>query len=102
MALQDMHKDVRIVGDGRAALALLGSYDPGVVLLDTNLPDMDACELARRIRRDHPKAHLMLVAISGYSREEDIRRSHDAGIDHHLVKPLDIVELGRVLHGIVK
>ena len=39
----------------------------------------------------------MLVALTGYGRDDDVRRSRDAGFDHHLVKPIDFAQLRPIL-----
>src|SRR5690606_5082238 len=81
--------DVRDVRDARSALDVARSFGPDVVLLDVGLPDMDGWELARRLRAQLGAADLKLIAISGYGQKGDRRRSRDAGIDHHLTKPVD-------------
>jgi CheY-like chemotaxis protein len=55
---------------------------------------LDGYEVARRLRQQECGASLLLVAITGYGQESDRARSHEAGFDGHLVKPL---ELARVL-----
>jgi len=59
-----------------------------VALVDLGLPVLDGFQVARRIRQEHPTRPL-LVALSGYGREEDKQQSKAAGFDHHLVKPVD-------------
>jgi two-component system CheB/CheR fusion protein len=85
--------------DGPAALERAASRRPDVVLLDLGLPGVDGFEVALRLRRLPGLADSLLVALSGYGREEDRRRSAAAGIDRHLVKPVDIEELERLLGG---
>jgi DNA-binding response OmpR family regulator len=53
---------------------------------------MDGYQVARRLR-EADGAGPVIIAVSGYGREEDRRRSKDAGIDHHLVKPVDFEAL---------
>jgi len=60
-----------------------------VVLLDIGLPGMDGFELARRLRQREGPNRTLLVALTGYGREDDFRRSREAGFDHHMVKPVD-------------
>jgi serine/threonine protein kinase len=48
-----------------------------------------ALDFARRLRRLPGGDMPLLVAVTGYGREEDVRRCKDAGIDHHFVKPVD-------------
>ncbi len=70
-----------------------------VVLLDLDLPDGNGFDVAREIQSlsdpegDRPK----LIAISGYGQARDIARTRKAGIDEHLVKPVDAEEIRRVL-----
>ncbi len=85
--------DVRTAHDGPEALEAAESQHPEYVLLDIGLPGMDGYELARRLREGRLGAVATLIAVSGYGQEEDRRRSRAAGIDHHLVKPVDHKEL---------
>src|SRR5262245_3781424 len=76
--------------DGPTALDLARTQAPDVALLDIGLPGgMDGYEVARRIRRLPGLDKVVLVAVTGYGREEDITRCQAAGIDHHFVKPVD-------------
>jgi signal transduction histidine kinase/CheY-like chemotaxis protein len=89
--------EVRTAGDGESALAEAAAFRPGVVLLDLGLPGPDGYEVARRLRREPSAAGAVLVALTGYGQEEDRRHSREAGFDHHLVKPADLVEVEAVL-----
>jgi two-component system CheB/CheR fusion protein len=62
---------------------------PDVMLVDIGLPGMDGYELARRVRQDPALRHVILVALTGYGREEDRLRALRAGFNHHLVKPVN-------------
>ncbi|HXT51844.1 MAG TPA: MASE1 domain-containing protein [Thermoanaerobaculia bacterium] len=88
---------VEIALDGHAALASAQARPPAVVLLDLGLPEIDGFEVARRLRQLPEGARALLVALSGYGRDEDRQRGREAGIDHHLVKPVELRELERVL-----
>jgi CheY-like chemotaxis protein len=68
-----------------------------VLLLDIGLPGMSGWELARWVTEQPAEKRPLLVAITGYGREEDRRRSEEAGIDLHLVKPVDPDQLLRLL-----
>jgi CheY-like chemotaxis protein len=96
--LLEMHgHEVQIAFSGPAALELAHTFRPEIVLLDIGLPGMDGREVARALRAaqgDHP---LLLVALTGYGQDEDRRLSREAGFDHHLVKPVDLQELVRVI-----
>src|ERR1700749_4007707 len=80
--------DVACAYDGRTALETAAKYRPHVVFLDIGLPGMDGYEIAERLRELPESTRTVLVAITGYGQDEDRRRSREAGIDHHLVKPV--------------
>ena len=80
--------------DGLEAAHRMG---PDVVLCDLGLPEMDGFEVARRLRADPDTAEARLIAITGHGLEEDRRRSEAAGFDLHLTKPVDPLELQRLL-----
>ena len=90
---------VRVEYDSLEALAQAAAFAPDVCLLDIGLPDMDGYELARRLRRDPATAHATLVAVTGYGQEQDRKNSRQAGFDHHLVKPVDMAALEKILAG---
>jgi PAS domain S-box-containing protein len=83
---------VSMAHDGPAALAAASAAPLDLVLLDIGLPSMDGYAVAARLRAEGHAA-TVLVALTGYGREDDIRRSRDAGFDHHLVKPIDFAQL---------
>jgi signal transduction histidine kinase/CheY-like chemotaxis protein len=69
------------------------STRPQVCLLDIGLPDTDGFELARRLRAMPETASSLLIAITGYSQEQDKKKAIEAGFDYHLVKPIDTSQL---------
>jgi two-component system, sensor histidine kinase len=78
---------------GVEALRVAGEFRPEVIVLDIGMPGMDGYELARRLRALPEHAGAVLIALTGWGQDEDVRRSHEAGIDHHLVKPPDLDRL---------
>ena len=87
----------RVVGDGPSALDEAGEWCPDVVLLDIGLPGIDGYEVARRLRARDAAYKPLLVATTGHGRPDDVRRARDAGFDHHLLKPVRLDELQRLL-----
>jgi CheY-like chemotaxis protein len=79
------------------ALALAESFDPEFVLLDIGLPRMDGYEVAKRLRLSPARRHTKLIALTGYGQPEDRDRAEAAGFDAHLVKPVDIAALEKLL-----
>ncbi|MGZ8217151.1 response regulator [Methylomagnum sp.] len=94
--------DARTAFDGPGALAEAARFLPRVVLLDIGLPGMDGYEVARRMRELPGLRDVLMIAITGYGREDDRARSKEAGFDHHLVKPVDPETLGRLLNGLIR
>ncbi|MCC2670636.1 MAG: tmoS, partial [Armatimonadetes bacterium] len=111
--------EVAVAGDGEQALELAGEFHPHAVLMDIGLPGIDGYTVGRRLRerereaveappvrkrrsgvKNAPAAKrpVVLVAVTGYGLSEDRRRSHEAGFDHHLAKPVDPDALRDLLH----
>ncbi len=88
---------VDVAHDGPEALRAAAARPPDVALLDIGLPVMDGYELARRLRADPSLRAIKLVAITGYGQEADRQRAREAGFDVHLVKPVEIGALCRLL-----
>jgi two-component system OmpR family response regulator len=80
---------VLIAPDGPTAVAAALGDRPEVLLLDIGLPGLDGWDVARRVRAAAEGRPCLIVAITGYSAPADRERSRDAGIDAHLVKPID-------------
>jgi signal transduction histidine kinase/ActR/RegA family two-component response regulator len=88
---------VDVVHDGLAAVEASSRSELDVILLDISLPGLDGLEVARRIRARPGTHRPLLVAVTGLGRDDDRRRSTDAGFDHHLVKPIDSASLAALL-----
>jgi CheY-like chemotaxis protein len=83
--------------DGPTALDLYRKYRPRLLLLDLGLPGVDGFEVARRIRSEFAGDGTVIIAVTGYGREQDRQRCTEAGMDHFLLKPVDFVELRGLL-----
>jgi CheY-like chemotaxis protein len=88
LLLRGMGHEVFVAHEGRAALADLTRIRPDIALLDIAMPDMSGYELARQIRSRSGPA-IRIVALTGFGLAEDRARAHEAGFDHHMVKPAD-------------
>jgi CheY-like chemotaxis protein len=91
--------DVSVVHDGRTALEAAKEQQPEVVLLDIGLPGLDGYQVARRLREELHLDQALLVAMTGYGQPEDRRRSREAGIQYHFVKPVEPLVLRNLLAG---
>ncbi|WP_296948915.1 PAS domain S-box protein [uncultured Massilia sp.] len=89
--------DVRVVYDGRGALAMAETFLPTSVLLDIGMPGMDGYEVARRLRQDGRFGELRIVALTGWGQDADRRQTRNRGFSHHLTKPVGLEELHAIL-----
>jgi len=89
----------RVAYDGISVLELAKSFRPDVALVDIVLPTMDGYQLARRLRQLPELRGTRLFAVTGYGQLADRMRSAQAGFDRHLVKPVDLEELRRMIDG---
>jgi signal transduction histidine kinase/ActR/RegA family two-component response regulator len=88
--------DVRIADDGERAVAIAEEFEPQIAFLDIGMPRLDGYEAARRIRA-RLGSRVLLVALTGWGQDEEKRRSHEAGFDHHLTKPPEPEILDRLI-----
>jgi signal transduction histidine kinase/ActR/RegA family two-component response regulator len=83
---------------GEAAIELAPSFNADLILLDIGLPSMDGYEVARRLRA--AGINSMLVALTGYGQKEDVQRALKAGFSAHVVKPVELSNLQKVMLGL--
>jgi signal transduction histidine kinase len=86
---------VTLAHTGWEALRIAARVRPQVMVLDIGLPDIDGYEVARRMRRT--SSALTLVALTGFGQDQDKRLAQEAGFDYHLVKPVSVTDVERVL-----
>ena len=89
--------EVQAAHTGPAAIQLATLFQPDTVFLDIGLPGMSGLEVVRRLRQLPQTATARIIAMTGYGQPEDRQRSTDAGFDQHLVKPLDLMAVEKVL-----
>lgn len=89
--------DVYTANDGLEAVEAAARLQPDVIVLDIGMPRLNGYEAARQIRAQPRHKDLTLVALTGWGQAEDRRRCEDAGFDAHLVKPVDLVALTKLL-----
>ena len=87
---------VRVAHNGPQALEAAQSFAPDLVLLDIGLPGMNGYEVAQRLRQ-LPGLKLCLVAVTGYGSAQDRELSSAAGFNEHLVKPVALESIERLL-----
>lgn len=97
MLLRMLGHEVEVAHDGVTALMRAPRFQPDVVLLDIGLPDMNGYEIARALRAIPMLKDSLLVACTGYGREDDRTAAMLAGFDRHTIKPISVDTLLELL-----
>jgi PAS domain S-box-containing protein len=95
MALERAGHEVYDAADGLRGLELVNAVRPDVGIIDIGLPVMDGYEVARRIRAQPDGRAVLLLALIGDPDASLGLSEH--GFDHHLVKPVDLGHLARLV-----
>lgn len=86
-----------IASSGLEAMELAARLKPELVLLDISLPDIDGCEVCRRIRaNENLYGRPFIAALTGWGSKESCDDSRLAGFDRHLVKPVPIASFEEI------
>lgn len=97
MMLRLVGYDVRTASDGLKAVATAESFQPQVILMDLGMPNLSGYEATRRIREQPDGQAVTIIALTGWGQESDRIRSREAGCDGHLVKPVALADLEKLL-----
>jgi two-component system CheB/CheR fusion protein len=81
--------EVRVAHDGPAALQAVQEFPLDVMLLDIGLPGMNGWQVVEQFRQRPAHQRPLVIAVTWYGQESDRRRSQEAGIALHLLKPVD-------------
>jgi CheY-like chemotaxis protein len=92
--------EVRIARDAPSALETLQGSSCDVALIDIGLPGLSGYDLARSINEKPQFGHIVLVAQTGWGREEDRQSAREAGFEYHLTKPVEPEEIIKLLKGL--
>ncbi|HEX3726089.1 MAG TPA: response regulator [Pirellulales bacterium] len=85
-----------LVNQSTDVLERMRQFKPQAVILDIAMPVVDGHKIAKLIRAEPGFENVLLVAVSGYA-DSHVKQSMEAGINHHLVKPIDFKQLLRIL-----
>ncbi|MEI7686013.1 MAG: PAS domain S-box protein [Planctomycetota bacterium] len=92
MMLRLTGNEVRTAHDGLEAVNVAEQFRPQIILMDVGMPLLNGLEATRRIRQQS-WGRPIIVALTGWSQDEDRLRSLEAGCDGHLMKPVDANDL---------
>jgi PAS domain S-box-containing protein len=89
--------EVRTVHSGLEAVATAETFRPDVILMDVGMPGLNGYDATRRIREQPWGRDIVIVAVTGWGQTTDKALAREAGCNAHLVKPVDLLALDRVL-----
>ena len=89
--------EVRTAADGEEALAQVEAFQPELIFMDLAMPRLDGVAATRRIRALPQCQRVRIVALTGWGQATDRQRTREAGMDHHLIKPVSLDDLRSVL-----
>jgi CheY-like chemotaxis protein len=95
--LKLMGAEVATAFDGLEALEVAANFRPSAVLLDIGMPKLHGYDTARRFRQEEWGRDVVIVALTGWGRDEDRRQAEEAGFDGHLIKPVHVGALRQLL-----
>ena len=88
--------------NGKLAVEMAIDSSPDLILMDIQMPLMDGFEAAQQIRAISKFSQLPIIAVSGFARSEDSRRSIESGMDLFLAKPVPIKDLVKSINSLLK
>jgi PAS domain S-box-containing protein len=83
--------------DGAVALEIAKREKPDMIISDIKMPNVDGYQFIQQVRAIPEFAKIPAIAMTGFGMERDVAQARDAGYDAHLVKPVDIDEMGRLI-----
>jgi CheY-like chemotaxis protein/two-component sensor histidine kinase len=97
MMLKLLGNDVVTAHDGVAALETARDFRPEVILMDLGMPRLNGYEATQRLRQQTDGPRAIIIALTGWGQEGDRALSKAAGCDGHLVKPVSLPDLEKLL-----
>jgi pilus assembly protein CpaE len=91
--LQESYYELEYVKSGSEGLAKIPSFDPGLLIVDLKLPEMDGFEILERLRRDAKFSNIPVIVITAKDELSEKLKAFELGADDYLVKPFQPEEL---------
>jgi len=96
MILRELFEDtheITLVESGEDAMEQLEKAVPNVILLDVMMPGIDGIEVCKRVRANDEMKDVKIIMVSGKAMQDDVQVGMDAGANHYISKPFDMMEL---------
>jgi CheY-like chemotaxis protein len=102
LMLSLLGNDVRTANDGVGAIEAAEQFRPEVILMDVGMPRLNGLDATRRIREQTWGRGMTIIALTGWGQDNDREKSREAGCDGHLVKPVNLPDLEKLLSDLVE
>jgi PAS domain S-box-containing protein len=97
LMLKFLGNEVLTAYDGLEAVAAAHQFRPEVILMDVGMPRLNGYDATRRIRDQQAAPAPIIIALTGWGQDGDRALSKEAGCDGHLVKPVNLPDLEKLL-----
>jgi len=97
MLISTLGYEAKAVYSGQEAVEQIATYEPDMALIDIGMPERDGYDTVAGIRQQPGGTHVILVAVTGWSRDEDKRRAYESGFDLHVSKPMRVETLRELI-----
>ncbi len=92
---------VKVAGDGRHALAIIGEHKPDLVITDIVMPEMNGYELCRKIKDGAGTRDIPVILLTSLTNPEDVLEGLSCGADNFITKPFNgeylLLHVGQIL-----
>jgi signal transduction histidine kinase/ActR/RegA family two-component response regulator len=100
MHFASLGHQIAIARDGLEAVKLAETFHPDLILMDIGMPNLNGYEACQEIRRQPWGRNLFIAALTGWGSDPDRQRADEAGFDHYLLKPVDPIDLDRLIEAL--
>src|SRR5262245_11083340 len=97
LLIRTLGHEAKAVYHGESAIDQIAEFEPDMALIDVGMPGLDGYDTVAGMRQQPGGTHVILVAVTGWSRDEDKRRAYAAGFDLHVTKPMRCETLKELL-----
>ena len=94
--------NVKLAHDGVEAVTAAEQFRPDVILMDVGMPKLNGYRATQEIRKKPWGRDIVIIALTGWGQDTDRERSREAECDGHLVKPVDLSVLNKLLNDYAK
>jgi two-component system cell cycle response regulator DivK len=91
--------DVLSTGEGAVALEWAKQYQPDLILMDLQLPDMSGLEVTRQLKADEATRRIPVVAVTAFAMAGDEKKARDNGCDAYVAKPIVLRDFLNLIAG---